>query len=221
MSNFEQKNQEISFEEQVGMLLFNKMEKEMKEWEDYWKKFPPESVLTCAYEYAMKSDILFAMEEEELEPHIAIMLLQQDKPLNAVYEWFERCDQSDHMDLIRNCIRDCGKAAWEKFIAENSKEVPKQENENFHDINKKQAEMKGLAAENLIEIVMIFNDMKERMHLLEYQDFSVWKEKFADWADDFEKQYKDTSWTEEAYQEKIYQFTIAKFQLFIQSFVIE
>ncbi|HJB29536.1 MAG TPA: DUF3848 domain-containing protein [Candidatus Blautia faecavium] len=224
MGNFEQTaNMEAGQEDVLITLLYKKMEQEMEKWETCLKSTSPENVLRFAYEYAMKSDIIFAMEDEELEPQTALMLLQMEKPLDSVFIWSVNCNNQDHMEFIRSCIRDCGKYAWDKFVEENSKKDSAQEPENVQDCigaskGKSMAgcTVSGLAVENLIEIVNLFNEMKDKMHLLDAYPYDIWKQHFADWANDFEELYKDTEWIAEDYLAKTRQFALVRFKLFLR-----
>lgn len=225
MDNFKQTtNQEVSLEENIRIMLLNKMTKEMKQWESYLKASSPEFVLTNAYEYAIKSDILLAMENEELEPVEALLLLQMENPLNSVYEWFANSDSSYHMEKISSCISECAKWAWRDLKKENSEEEPSQEAEKELDCEENNSghtimvgcTVNGLAVENLIEIVNLFNEVKDKMHLLETHSYEVWKNHFADWANDFEEMYKDTDWTADDYLAKIRQFALVRFQMLLR-----
>lgn len=229
MGNFEQtENLEGRQEELLNKLLYRKMEKEMEKWEACLKSSSPENVLRFAYEYAMKSDILFAMEDEELEPHTALMLLQMEKLLDSVFTWSVNCDHPEHMEFVRSCINGCGEHAWEKFVAENSVKESAQEPENVQNGNSEPEDehgvpvhdlsVSGLAVENLIEIVNLFNEKKDKMHLLEAYPYDVWRGHFVDWANDFEEMYKDTDWNADDYLEKIRHFALVRFHLLSSQF---
>ena len=87
-------------------LNYNLYEK-MSDEQDYYRQWllsqPPEEILNHAYEYAMREDILMAMETQELTDTQAQALLGSRTPLADVYRYFDRVE-TDHMDVVRDCI---------------------------------------------------------------------------------------------------------------------
>lgn len=67
------------------------------------KSLPPEGILSHAYEYTVREDIVLAMEDAELTDAQADVLLAMDKPLSAVYNEFSNRDTS-YMDILADCI---------------------------------------------------------------------------------------------------------------------
>lgn len=115
-------------------LGYNLYEKMSYEQDDFWQWLlsqPPEEILNHAYEYAMREDILMAMETEELTDAQTQALLSSDTPLADVYRYFDRVE-TDHMDVIRDCIEnranDICKAHEEQRNAETEKAPLPQEN---------------------------------------------------------------------------------------------
>ena len=87
-------------------LNYNLYEK-MSDEQDYYRQWllsqSPEEILNHAYEYAMREDILMAMETQELTDTQAQALLGSRTPLTDVYRYFDRVE-TDLMDVIRDCI---------------------------------------------------------------------------------------------------------------------
>lgn len=88
-------------------LNYNLYEK-MSDEQDYYRQWllsqPPEDILNHAYQYAMREDILMAMETERLTDSQAQALLNSPTPLSDVYRYFERTE-TDHMNEIRDSIK--------------------------------------------------------------------------------------------------------------------
>lgn len=83
--------------------LYEKMSYEQDYYRNWLLSQPPEEILNHAYEYAMREDILMAMETKELTDAQAQALLSSDTPLSDVYRYFDRVE-TDHMDVVRDCI---------------------------------------------------------------------------------------------------------------------
>lgn len=87
----------------LGYNLYEKMSYEQDDYRQWLLSQPPEEILNHAYEYAMREDILMAMETEELTDAQAQALLGSRTPLADVYREFDKLE-SAHMDEIRSCI---------------------------------------------------------------------------------------------------------------------
>lgn len=87
----------------LGYNLYEKMSYEQDDFRKWLLSQPPEEILNHAYEYAMREDILMAMETEELTDAQAQALLRSRTPLADVYREFDKLE-SAHMDEIRSCI---------------------------------------------------------------------------------------------------------------------
>ena len=84
--------------------LYEKMSDEQDSYRQWLLSQPPEDILNHAYEYAMREDILMAMETERLTDSQAQALLNSPTPLSDVYRYFERTE-TDHMNEIRDSIK--------------------------------------------------------------------------------------------------------------------
>lgn len=83
--------------------LYDKMAAEQAKYRGWLLEQPPEEIVNYAYEYAMREDILMAMEDAELRPEQAEVLLASVSPLDDVYQVFSKMETS-HMDTVRECI---------------------------------------------------------------------------------------------------------------------
>ena len=83
--------------------LYDKMATEQAKYRGWLLEQPPEEIVSHAYEYAMREDILMAMEDAELRPEQAEILLASASPLDAVYQVFSQMETS-HMDTVRESI---------------------------------------------------------------------------------------------------------------------
>ena len=83
--------------------LYNKMAAEQAKYRGWLLEQPPEEIVSHAYEYAMREDILMAMEGAELRPEQAEILLASASPLDDVYQVFSQMETS-HMDTVRESI---------------------------------------------------------------------------------------------------------------------
>lgn len=88
----------------LGYNLYEKMSYEQDDFRKWLLSQPPEEILNHAYEYAMREDILMAMETERLTDSQAQALLNSATPLSDVYRYFERTE-TDHMNEIRDSIK--------------------------------------------------------------------------------------------------------------------
>lgn len=90
-------------QEQLNTALYEKMAAEQNEYRDWLKSQSPEEILSHAYEYSMREDMVMEMEELELSEEQAEVLLASPSPLADLYDEF-RDMESRHMDDIRDCI---------------------------------------------------------------------------------------------------------------------
>ena len=89
----------------LNTALYEKMAAEQDKFRDWLKSQPSEEVLHHAYEYAVREDIVMAMEELELTGAQAQALLDSPTPLADVYRQFEKLE-TGYMDVIRDSIED-------------------------------------------------------------------------------------------------------------------
>ena len=88
---------------ELNKALYEKMAAEQDKYRDWLKSQPPAEVLNHAYEYAVREDIVMAMEELELTDAQAQALLDSPTPLADVYRHFEKVE-TGYMDVIRESI---------------------------------------------------------------------------------------------------------------------
>ena len=94
----------------MNTALYEKMAAEQDKYRDWLKSQPPAEVIHQAYEYAVREDILMAMEELELPDAQAKVLLASPSPLADAYREFEK-REIGYMDVIRDSIESCAGAA--------------------------------------------------------------------------------------------------------------
>jgi len=95
--------------EELNLKLYQKMVQEQEKYGDWLKSQSPDEILRHAFEYAMREDIVYAMEYHELSVKQAEALLTSDTPVADVYNAFEQAE-SPHMDMIRSCIESCAES---------------------------------------------------------------------------------------------------------------
>lgn len=83
--------------------LYDKMKAEQDKYREWLLSQSPNEILNHTYEYTMREDIVMAMEELELTPKQAKVLLKSPCPLADVFEEF-RDRETEHMDTIRDSI---------------------------------------------------------------------------------------------------------------------
>ena len=89
--------------EELNTELYKKMFAEQESFRDWLKSQPPEEILSHAYSYTVREDILMALEYMDLESSQAKMLLSSPTPLEDVYAEFEK-RETNYMDVVRDCI---------------------------------------------------------------------------------------------------------------------
>ena len=88
--------------ETINTQLYEKMFAEQERYRDWLLHQPPEEILNHAYEYAIREDILMALESRDLSFMQAQMLIFTATPLADILKEFDN-RETDHMDVIRNC----------------------------------------------------------------------------------------------------------------------
>ena len=83
--------------------LYEKMSVEQDYYRQWLLSQPPEEILNHAYEYAMREDILMAMENLELTDAQAQALLGSPTPLSDVYREFDMTDNCE-INHLQYCI---------------------------------------------------------------------------------------------------------------------
>ena len=89
--------------EELNTAIYEKMAAEQNAYRDRLLTLPPDEILQHAYEYAVRQDILFAMEDLELQPEQCRALLKSPSPVADILKDFEKLELG-YMDTIRNCI---------------------------------------------------------------------------------------------------------------------
>lgn len=75
--------------EELNTASYHKMEAEQDSYRDWLLTLPPDEILQHAYEYAVRQDILFAMEDLELQPEQCQALMKSPCPVADVLRDFE------------------------------------------------------------------------------------------------------------------------------------
>ena len=89
--------------EQLNYELYKKLEKELREYIEYFKKSTPELVIENAYELVIREDMLMSLEMNDLNKEQCRALLREKKPLEKLFLAWEN-HEGDHMNEILNCI---------------------------------------------------------------------------------------------------------------------
>ena len=88
----------------LNMALYEKMAAEQDKYRDWLKSQPPEETLHHTYEYAIREDIVMAMEELELTNAQVQALLESPSPLADVYRYFEKLVQPTPIFLFNRAM---------------------------------------------------------------------------------------------------------------------
>ena len=89
--------------EELNTRLYEKMRAEQEKYRDWLLSQPPDEILKHSYEYTIREDILYALEETDISAGRAKALLKSPTPLADVYRVHEKCE-SAHMDEIRGAV---------------------------------------------------------------------------------------------------------------------
>lgn len=89
--------------EELNTAIYEKVAVEQSAYRDRLLTLPPDEILRHAYEYAVRQDILFAMEDLELQLEQCRALLKSSSPVADILKDFERLELG-YMDTIRGCI---------------------------------------------------------------------------------------------------------------------
>lgn len=84
--------------------LIRAMQSELDELKNELLRLPPEEILGRAYEYAMKTEIIFAAHNSELEEHQMQALANHPAPLSDVYNKYLKHDESSLSEELENCL---------------------------------------------------------------------------------------------------------------------
>ena len=84
--------------------LIKNMQAELDELKKELLKMPPQEILSRAYEYAMKTEIIYAAHDAELEDNQLEALLKYHTPLSNVYNKYLKHDETSLSDELANCL---------------------------------------------------------------------------------------------------------------------
>lgn len=90
--------------------LYTIMEKEQEKYIEYLLTLSPVEILNHAYEYAVREDILFAIDCLWLTDTQAKKLCKMPRPLTSVYEQY-LCMDTDYMEDIMFAITETADSA--------------------------------------------------------------------------------------------------------------
>ena len=76
----------------LNTALYQTMEREQDKYRKWLVQCPPEEILSHAYEYVVREDILMSMEELNLPDDQAMALLKQRGPLDDVFKDFSKLE---------------------------------------------------------------------------------------------------------------------------------
>lgn len=89
--------------EELNTALYEKLFDEQQNWRQWLLSQTPEEVLSHAYEYTIREDIVLSLEYTDLSDEQCRALLKSPCPLSDIFTEFERTE-TDHMDNIRQCM---------------------------------------------------------------------------------------------------------------------
>ena len=89
--------------EELNLQLYNRMSEEQEHYREWLLSQPPDEILRHCYEYTVREDILYSLEETDISAERARALLKSSSPLSDIYERHEKCE-SAHMEEIRDAI---------------------------------------------------------------------------------------------------------------------
>ncbi len=89
--------------------LYGKMHAEQEQYKTWLIGQPPQEILSHAYEYSVREDILMAMEYTEFTPAQVGALLGSPAPLADVYRLWEK-REGGHMEEIISTVEGCADA---------------------------------------------------------------------------------------------------------------
>lgn len=90
-------------DEYLSNCVYGRLAMEQKSFREWLLKQPAEEILNHAYEYAMREDLVYAMENIELSESQALALLASEAPLTNLYKRYLGLE-TDHMETMSNCI---------------------------------------------------------------------------------------------------------------------
>lgn len=100
---------------ELNSALYEKMATEQEKYRNWLLSQSPEEILHHAYEYAVREDIVIAMEKLNLTAAQTQALLASSSPLADVYRYFSKLEYEYDMDVICDSIRNRADYAIESF----------------------------------------------------------------------------------------------------------
>lgn len=85
--------------EELNVNLYTKMRHEFESFRNFLMGQPAEEILRSAYEFATKEDILYCVQENEFSDKQCKALMKLEKPLDAVFQHYEKHGRSRMPDL--------------------------------------------------------------------------------------------------------------------------
>lgn len=100
--------------------LIKNMQAELDKLKEDLLNISPQEILSRAYEYAMKTEIIYAAHDANLNHYQIKALLKHPSPLNDVYSKYLKHDETSLSDELANCLAE--EAKVELHHNENTKE---------------------------------------------------------------------------------------------------
>ena len=97
------KIKEVQMNELKAQLIKN-MQAELDELKEDLLKMPQQEILSKAYEYAMKTEIIYAAHDVDLDDNQLESLLKYHTPLSNVYNKYLKHDETSLSDKLVNCL---------------------------------------------------------------------------------------------------------------------
>lgn len=94
--------------------LIKNMQAELDELKEDLLNISPQEILSRAYEYAMKTEIIYAAHDADLDDYQIEALLKHPSPLNDVYSKYLKHDETSLSDELANCLVEEANIANEK-----------------------------------------------------------------------------------------------------------
>lgn len=85
--------------EELNFVLYTKMRAEFEAFRETLMGQPGDQILKSAYEFAAKEDILYCVQENEFSDKQCKALTKLEKPLDAVFQHYEKYGRSRMPDL--------------------------------------------------------------------------------------------------------------------------
>lgn len=89
--------------EELNLQLYQKMAAEQAKYREWLLSQPPDEILRHCYEYTVREDILYSLEENDISSEKAKALLKSPTPVADIYNRYEK-SESAHMEEIRDAV---------------------------------------------------------------------------------------------------------------------